>query len=492
MPAPMLPAPVGGWNAKDSLAAMPPSDAIRLINVFPDIGNATVRRGFTEFVDFGNSDVESLVEYSDQQGSRILAGFCDNTFHSATTGGAVTAHSGTYSNNKFLYANFKNFLVGVNGVDTPFTFNGTTKADTSFTGVTQENIAHLFVHKQRLFFIEKDSMSLWYPGVGEVTGGTCTEYDISTFTRRGGYLLAGATWTRDGGDGPDDYVTLVTNMGEVLIFGGDYPGGTWAMVGRYDLPQPIGRKCLTQFGGEIAIITEQGMLPLGQVLSGRAPGQYIYMSDKIQDAFVKFSRDYSTNFGWEAIVYGQGKMGIVNVPVGSGTFIQCVVNLITGAWCKFEGMNASCWSLLDGGLYFGGSNGKVYKADTGQNDNGSAIPIDIKWAFNYLGSPSQRKGVTMIKPYLLTDASSIQLEVSADVDFGEKRTASIVTTSETTGTSWGSAWGSPWSGSNRVISKWYTTRANGFSIAPKLRAQLKNQAFAINSLQINFVRGGKI
>ena len=38
MTAIAIPAPVGGWNARDSLDAMPPTDAIKLVNWIPRAG----------------------------------------------------------------------------------------------------------------------------------------------------------------------------------------------------------------------------------------------------------------------------------------------------------------------------------------------------------------------------------------------------------------------------------------------------------------------
>ena len=41
-----IPAPIGGWNARDSLAAMSPTDAVQLVNWFPTPTDVTMRRGY--------------------------------------------------------------------------------------------------------------------------------------------------------------------------------------------------------------------------------------------------------------------------------------------------------------------------------------------------------------------------------------------------------------------------------------------------------------
>jgi hypothetical protein len=41
-----IPSPIGGWNARDSLAAMSPTDAVQLVNWFPTPTDVTMRRGY--------------------------------------------------------------------------------------------------------------------------------------------------------------------------------------------------------------------------------------------------------------------------------------------------------------------------------------------------------------------------------------------------------------------------------------------------------------
>jgi len=41
-----LPAPVGGWNARDSLANMDETDAVTLENYFPTVSSVVLRGGY--------------------------------------------------------------------------------------------------------------------------------------------------------------------------------------------------------------------------------------------------------------------------------------------------------------------------------------------------------------------------------------------------------------------------------------------------------------
>jgi hypothetical protein len=42
-----VPSPIGGWNARDSLANMSPTDAVQLVNFYPTPTDVTMRRGYT-------------------------------------------------------------------------------------------------------------------------------------------------------------------------------------------------------------------------------------------------------------------------------------------------------------------------------------------------------------------------------------------------------------------------------------------------------------
>lgn len=59
---------------------------------------------------------------------------------------------------------------------------------------------------------------------------------------------------------------------------------------------------------------------------------------------------------------------------------------------------------LNGNIYGGGTNGRIYRLFTGTNDNGSAIDTYVEWAGTYLDNPIQRKRV----PALITDFKAVQ------------------------------------------------------------------------------------
>ena len=59
-----VPSPVGGWNARDSLANMAPTDAVQLENYFPGVSNVVLRGGYVKHATGFPDDVETLMTYS--------------------------------------------------------------------------------------------------------------------------------------------------------------------------------------------------------------------------------------------------------------------------------------------------------------------------------------------------------------------------------------------------------------------------------------------
>jgi hypothetical protein len=195
-----------------------------------------------------------------------------------------------------------------------------------------------------------------------------------------------------------------------------------------------------------------------------------------------------TNFGWEGIVYPTARYVIFNVPQVENTRqIQFVMNVISGAWCRFLNLNAACWGLLNDGLYFGGNDGKVYQADYGQTDNGSDLNWDIKTAFNDCRSGGVNKYFKLIQPLFLT-SGAISIAVGINVDFDNVApTASVSATPADTGL-WGSGrWGiAKWGGSGILIRDWLTVGRFGNYVAGRFKGASNGVSVQYNGCSITY------
>lgn len=498
-----LPAPFGGWNAKDGLDLMPETDAIRMVNLFPDQEGIKLRNGFRSHSTGLGGAVQTLAEYATPSGTRHLIGGANNKLWNATTyNAAATDITGgaTITVNKWQTCNFRasgtTYLILMNGTDQPLSWDGTTLASATYTGsgLTDDNLIQPNSFRNRLYAVEKNTTRFWYGGVDAATGAL-TSFDVGSLFKRGGKLLWTASWSRDGGRGPEDYLVVCSSLGEVLLYSGDYPGGSWYLTGRYFVPTPLGQRSYFNMDGELVILTLQGAVPMSEVVrQGDSTQSYPKVTDKITTAFNTAAKDYLSYFGWEGFLYPRGHQLLVNVPtIENSTANQYVMNLYTGAWCKYTGINAICWSTLNEKPYFGASDGKVYEFDTTQADNGAYINFDLKGAFTYLGDRARLKRFLNVTPIMLSDPN-VTFQLDVDTDFSDRVITSTVTT---VGTSSASAWDSSpwdttqWAGSQNThrVDR-YAVSGIGRNVAIRLKGSSKNVGFSISAFNILYEAGG--
>ena len=108
-----VPAPIGGWNGRDSLANMQPLDAVQLVNWYPTPTDVTMRKGYTVSSILTTSTGVKTISSITYSGN--IATLTTATAHGLTTGAYVSitgttpaAYSGVYkitvtSTTKFTY-----------------------------------------------------------------------------------------------------------------------------------------------------------------------------------------------------------------------------------------------------------------------------------------------------------------------------------------------------------------------------------------------------
>ena len=137
------PAPVGGWNARDPLDAMAPTDAVELVNLFPNIASVDGRGGsVTKLTIASGHPVWSLMPFTYATGSKLLAACNGHIWNIDTNAWTATSLASGFTSDKWQYGHFNNHLVMVNGVDIPQVYDGTTfsNINASLTG-TPQNVA---------------------------------------------------------------------------------------------------------------------------------------------------------------------------------------------------------------------------------------------------------------------------------------------------------------------------------------------------------------
>lgn len=425
-----LPAPVGGWNARDSLANMAPTDAVQLENYFPGVSNVNLRGGYIKHATGLPDDVETLMTYSGGTSDKMFA-ISDGDIFDVTSAGPVGAAVVTgLSNSRWEYTNVTtsggNYLYAANGVDKPLLYNGSTwtpidgTSSPAITGVTTTNLKQPTLFKTRMWFIEKNTLKAWYLPTASV-GGAANVLDLSAIARLGGTLVSMASWTIDAGYGVDDNLVFVTDKGEVIVYRGTDPSNasTWALIGVWIIGSPISERCLLKYGGDLLVLTLDGLIPMASALQSSRLDPNIALSDKIQGAFAAAAATYGSNFGWCLLYNPKNNALIVNVPVSDSAQEQFVMNNITKAWCKFTGWKAFHFTLLDDTPYFGAA-GYVAKAwtmgSTGFVDDTSNIQGRALQAFNYFETRGVKKIFTRARPSIFSNGTPA-ISVGVNVDF---------------------------------------------------------------------------
>jgi len=477
--------PVGGLNSRDPLAKMRPEDALILENFICRPVLVELRAGQASYgsIPVANAQVESLLPYRNGASGKLFAGTSFGIYNTSVAGVATLEIACT--DGKWISVNSANagirYLVMVNGVDLPLFYNGTIWQTSVITGISDSKLLNtIHQHSFRLFFTEEGTLSFWYLPVNSVQG-VVAEFPLGALFTKGGALQAIGSWTVDNGTGSDDLAVFITSEGELAVYRGTDPSNaaTWAMVGVYELPKPIGKNCFYRLGGELLVITESGLVSVSKLLQSVAIDRTSSLSDKTRGEISTLATAFKGVFGWELLRYSPEDVLILNIPNSTQTgTVQMVMNTLTGAWSKFTGMPANCFAEFNGNLYYGG-NAVVVQALTGQSDFGNNIVGKVKTAFNYFGYGIRQKHVKLLRPnFHVSKKLSVSFALSTNFQVYD-----VISQSSTTpnGVSlWDvSTWDqSYWVGDSFTDDQWRTVAQKpGYCIALLLQINDKDVSF---------------
>lgn len=499
----VIPVPSGGWNRRDPVAKMPATDALHIENFIPEQGKIRLRRGcFRQSNTHSGTQIGSMMVYSPTNGTEQL--FVGKTVASVAgiyPHNSATASVGSLTSDVFYAEQFANsaasWLVVCNGTDTPQKYDGSSWSDAVITGVTSSTLIYPVSYQRRLFFLQTGSLKVYYLSA-EAVQGAATAFDLGPLCKKGGYLLAAGTWTRDGGDGPDDVILFVTSNGEVVIFVGIDPSDatTWQLVGVFQIPPPVGRRCIVKFGAEVLVLTAAGLLPLTQVLpqSGSSKVEAA-ITNKIEGPFADAYRVGKSLGNWQVIEYPKANWLVCNIPLTGTTSETWVFNLESKGWTRITGWHAAQYVVWNGALTFtplGTRKGNIYEADRGYGDfadsttAGSAITAIVVPAYSLFRS-AKRKRLTACR-LTLEGAGRVVPEVKTLVDYDTRvpifSGAAVLAT--VTGTLWNEAvWNvSLWTPGTQVFTPTLTLGGIGVSLTVGIRVSSIGQELAITSIQV--------
>ncbi len=521
-----FPAPVGGWIKNVNLATpdarMPNgqrvSGAAMLENWFPTATGNRMRGG-TEvhtIVD-GAEDITALFTYADGNNRSLFAAtataifdvsnpteagylvddlgnrLIDDLGNYIVSGGATSTLSGQ-TGGEWSVVQFSTsggtYLRAVNGVDTPQVYDGAAwSTSPAITGVTPETLSFGWSHKNRLFFVEKDTQNAWYLLVDTI-GGAASKFPLGGVFTRGGALLFGASWSLDSGSGLSEQCVFVSTEGEVAVYQGTNPAdaAAWSKVGVYRIGKPRGPKAFIRAGGDLVIATDIGLIPLSVAvqrdIAALSPSAISY---SIEEAWNEAVRDRSSEY-WNCEVWPTKQMVLVTLPSEDGEQAQMfVANARTGAWALFTGWRATCVALFGDRMFYGSVDGQVIECEVTGADRGTPYTATVVPLFDPLKSPASIK-VGLLARATVRAPADVTVRLSLQSDYEINLPAAPDDTAVASGAVWGSAeWGSSVWGDEaqkRTFRHWQSTPGQGYAIS--IAAQVTSGS--ISPPQIEFVQ----
>jgi hypothetical protein len=253
------------------------------------------------------------------------------------------------------------------------------------------NLTYVCKYRNRLFFIERNSMNAWYLPLNSV-GGVLLQIPLSGAATKGGKLLFCASWSIDAGDGIDDKLVFCTDLGELLIFTGGDPGvaANWRQEGRYDISSPLGMNAHILIGGELLVATVDGIVPVsGAITKSRVELELAAVTRTIKPMWreeVAAKRQHPwTMCKWDE--YG----GIFTTFPGGvpGEWVCLATNAATGAHARFTGWDVMCFIRMRSDMFFGTQTGQIMQMDRTGYDNGLPYIATLVGGWEMFQSPSQ-------------------------------------------------------------------------------------------------------
>lgn len=475
-------APVNGWVTNMNLSAAGKGAALVLDNWFPTQTGIRLRGGSSEFADIGSDPVESLFTYVAGGVKKLFAADAGSIWDvSGTPNEDVTGQtSGEYSTQQFENAGGK-WLYAVNGADKAQLYNGSawqqvdgSSTPIAITGIATSMFAHTWVYRDRFYFIERNSLKVWYLDLDAV-GGTAHDLTLSGIFKRGGSLLFGTTWSTDSGNGADDKWVVVTTEGEVAIFqGADPDAADWTQIGRYDISQPLGRNATMRAGGDVIIATRDGLVPLSQAMVKDPAALSLAAVSRAIEPDWRAEVLARTTLPWWVVKWSEANMAIVALPkVNSASKLRCfVVNVETGAWARFTGWDTRSLAVHNGQAYFGTSDGKVMQAEDGGDDDGTPYVCSYAGHFDHLRLPAVSKTVGLLRA-TFQGSRPFAPQISASVNYAQSFPSPPGAAPETSQDVWDTAvwdtaiWDS--AAAQSVTTNWNSIASFGFTFSPQVQ-----------------------
>lgn len=429
----MLMAPTNGLNLRDPYLMLKPEDALVLNNFIARPQGCETREGYRKHATGLGGAVNSLLGYlaQDPLDNKLFAAVEDKFFDVTTPvvspSAAVSntnSDDGYWSSIMFSGATL-NYLCCTSPSGGYWTYdstNGWVDRTANITGFTGD-FGSIASWKNRLFMLSSGTAKCYYLPVNAIQGAA-SELDLGPLMKHGGHLVGVVNWTMNAGIDIDDYLVFFGSQGDVIVYAGTDPDdpATFALKGIWYMSRPpVGDRFFHEYGGELFVLSEIGLIPLTKMVNGEVANTYNIISARIQPVLSPQLTTYIDTPGWEVGLSDDNDLLIVKPPIQQDVYQQWVMNIQTGAWSTFTGMPMNVWMTYDGQMYFGTTTGEVCKGLDGDLDGigldgtgGQEVFSTVQGGFNDFGSPANLKIFGLVRPIFLAElnpAVSVQINI---------------------------------------------------------------------------------
>lgn len=342
----MIPLGQGGLNNSDNPFTLPVTDCSFLSGYYPlsdglhALGLATRETVSNNLTPTTTQEPGPMVRFFDSSGVEWIILFTDSKIWKIpdpAVSSTPTNITGALTLTSSLFATtiFNQHIFACNGVDDVIRITpGMVASNPGFTGPSPDDsvLTNVWGYKNRLYFIEKDSNSVWYGDV-EAIAGALTEVDFSSVFERSSTLLWGASWSFNTGLQNEELFVLMSKAGEIVVYSGDSPeASNWSIINKVITVDPYdtSKNGVGKLGGDLLFYTKAGIARLSQLVTsatGAAPDYLI--SEKVKNYFQNVDLSSKAPYFMFAI---DPVLPLIYFGIGSSNTPILILNFTTGSW----------------------------------------------------------------------------------------------------------------------------------------------------------------
>jgi hypothetical protein len=459
-----VPAPTGGLNTISAGLQIPPSDCVLAYNLISSESGLRTRLGYriwcTGLEGNGSGDeVRSVLPFTGGSGGRIFVtterGIWDCSeatpnlvlefaTPSGVAGYGVASAMVTSAGRFLLYTDEVNGLHVYTASSNSWAAVSEGTGPLQISGIPPSRFVFVTLFKGRVWFVERDSSDAWYLPTGQLYGAA-TRFPLSAVFREGGTLVGLWNWTYDGGSGLDDSLVAVSTGGDVLVYQGTDPASasTFGLRGVWQIgATPGGRHIGTTYGGELLLLSRQGIAPLSRLVVGTA-GTAEYATAKVSNLLGRLMATRASRTEWRLVQNPEDNALMVVVPRDyNAQDVQLVQAQASRGWFLYRDLPIHSAATWNGRLWFGTLDGRLCvhtgTVDALQDDTYESIDWSLITAPSTLGTPRQKR-VGLIRPLIISESGEASYEARARYRYNPAELDPVTLVLDGGGTPWDTA-----------------------------------------------------